>query len=239
MESTTLARPMPATLRLPLAPEARKTARLAMPKAALFDLDGTLIDTMPILADLATDVLAEVFAMPRSLGRELYLTTCGLPFIRQLDSICPGDARNQMASDLFEGRKPARCQTARMTPETRRTLGSLQARGVFIAISSNNGVQNVRSFADASEFPFDLVLAYDGKGLAKGGPHIERCERAFGFSRGQMLFVGDSLHDGEIAEREGIPFVGVAGTFAKDRFTLRFPTAPVVHRIGELPALFA
>jgi phosphoglycolate phosphatase-like HAD superfamily hydrolase len=25
-----------------------------------------------------------------------------------------------------------------------------------------------------------------------------------------MLFIGDSLHDGEIAEREGIPFVGVA-----------------------------
>lgn len=52
-----------------------------------------------------------------------------------------------------------------------------------------------------------------------------------------MLFVGDSLHDGEVAEAEGIPFVGVAGTFSFERFTLRFPHLPVVRRFGDLPGL--
>jgi phosphoglycolate phosphatase-like HAD superfamily hydrolase len=53
-----------------------------------------------------------------------------------------------------------------------------------------------------------------------------------------MLFIGDSLHDGEIAEREGIPFVGLATTFSPERFTLRFPQVPVIRRFSALPNLF-
>jgi phosphoglycolate phosphatase-like HAD superfamily hydrolase len=63
-------------------------------------------------------------------------------------------------------------------------------------------------------------------------------ERVFGVGHAEMLFVGDSLHDGEIATVEGIPFVGVAGTFSKESFTLRFPGLPVVHRFAELLRLF-
>jgi phosphoglycolate phosphatase-like HAD superfamily hydrolase len=235
--------PMDAFARLATAPLAapapleRPRARLALPKALLLDLDGTLIDTMPLLADLATDVLDEVYGMRRSLARELYIASCGLPFIRQLDSICPGDARNRFASDLFEARKPARCRAARMSEGTVAALTRLRARGCRVVVSSNNGVENVEAFAAASRFPFDLVLGYDGS-LAKGRPHMERAEQAFGVTREDMVFVGDSLHDGEIAERESVRFVGVAGTFAKERFQLRFPKHPVIGRLAELPELF-
>ena len=215
------------------------THGLAMPRVLLCDLDGTLVDTMPILADLATDVLESVYGMPRSLGREMYLATSGLPFWRQLEVICPGDARNGGAADRFERAKPERCRAARMAPDTRRVLADLQGRGVEIVVSSNNGVENVESFARASEFPFDLVLGHDGKGFGKGRPHVERAARVFAATRDEMLFVGDSLHDGEIALVEGMPFVGVAGTFAKESFALRFPGLPVVHRFSELLYLFA
>ena len=77
-----------------------------------------------------------------------------------------------------------------------------------------------------------------GNGLAKGKPHVQMVERLFGVGRGEMLFVGDSLHDGEIAHVEGLPFVGVAGTFSKESFLLRFPGLPVVHGFAELLDLF-
>jgi hypothetical protein len=60
-------------------------APLPLPKVLLCDLDGTLIDSMPALAELATEVMEEVFAMPGALARELYLATCGLPFFQQLE----------------------------------------------------------------------------------------------------------------------------------------------------------
>jgi phosphoglycolate phosphatase-like HAD superfamily hydrolase len=210
---------------------------LALPKVLLCDLDGTLIDTMPVLADLATEVMVGMYGIPKVLGRELYLATCGLPFIKQLADIFPGDARNQAASDLFEGAKPARCDSARMPADTEAALVELRRRGVRIAVSSNNGRRNVETFAAHAAFPFDLVMGY-GDGLAKGRPHIEACERTFGVDRSEMLFIGDSLHDGEIALVEGLPFVGVAGTFSKESFQLRFPSVPVVHRFAELLDLF-
>lgn len=212
------------------------TSGLPTPKVLLCDLDGTLIDSMPTLGDLATDVMGEVYGTPRVLARELYVATCGLPFIRQLESIFPGDARNRGASDLFEGRKPERCDQIRMAPDVERALTELKGRGVAIVVSSNNGVQNVATFARNAGFAFDLVLGF-GDGLAKGKPHIDRAAATFGVSRSEMLFVGDSLHDGEVAEAEGIPFVGLAGTFSYERFTLRFPHLPVMRRFAELPTL--
>jgi phosphoglycolate phosphatase len=238
MDLQALARNNLVTVPVP-APAAPARHLLPLPRLLLCDLDGTLVDTMPILADLATDVLQEIYGLPRKLGRDMYLSTSGLPFIRQLDFICPGDARNPEASARFESRKPARCSSARMTADTRRTLADLQRRGTRIVVSSNNGTANVDSFAAASGFPFDLVLGYDGNGLAKGGPHIDRATEVFGLARADMLFVGDSLHDGEIADREGLSFVGVTGTFSRERFALRFPGTPVVDRLADITALLA
>jgi phosphoglycolate phosphatase-like HAD superfamily hydrolase len=215
----------------------RTASALALPKVLLCDLDGTLIDTMPILADLATEVMVGMYGVPRTLAREFYLATCGLPFIAQLEDIFPGDARNQAASDLFESGKPARCNSARMPADTRVALIELRRRGVRIAVSSNNGRENVEAFASTADFAFDLVMGY-GNGLSKGRPHVQMVERVFGVGCGEMLFVGDSLHDGEIAHVEGLPFVGVAGTFSKESFLLRFPGQPVVHRFAELLGLF-
>jgi phosphoglycolate phosphatase-like HAD superfamily hydrolase len=112
----------------------------------------------------------------------------------------------------------------------------MKARGIAIVVSSNNGTENVDAFARNAGFPFDLVLGFGG-GLAKGGPHIKRAEAQFGVGRSEMLFIGDSLHDGEVAERESVHFVGLAGTFSFERFALRFPHLPIIRRFGELPDL--
>jgi phosphoglycolate phosphatase-like HAD superfamily hydrolase len=181
--------------------------------------------------------MVEVYGTPAVLARELYLATCGLPFAAQLQEIYPGDPRNEGASQTFESRKPARCSAIAMASDTRRVLESLRKNGVKIVVSSNNGVENVRTFARASQFDFDLTLGFGG-GLAKGRPHFDATSRFFGLDRKEMMFVGDSLHDGEIAEREGVPFVALATTFSPERFMLRFPHVPVLRRFSALPELF-
>lgn len=220
-----------------LAGRAVEPERLRLPRVMLCDLDGTLIDSMPTLADLATEVMGQSHGTPAALARELYIATCGLPFFRQLEAVFPGDPRNAEAARSFEAGKPERCNRIRMSAEVVRALEEMRSRGVLVAVSSNNGSENVAAFAASAGFVFDLVLGF-GDGLSKGRPHIERAEAVFGFDRAQMLFVGDSLHDGEIAEREGLDFVGVAGTFSRERFALRFPETPVVKRFSELPRLF-
>jgi phosphoglycolate phosphatase-like HAD superfamily hydrolase len=226
------------SLRPAALPEGAATSQaLPLPKVLLCDLDGTLIDSMPALAQLATEVIEARYGTPRVLARELYLATCGLPFVKQLEEMFPGDPRNAAASAEFEGRKPALCGSIRMSAETQRALEQLRKLGVRIGVSSNNGIENVAAFARGSSFAFDLVLGY-GDGSAKGQPHLDTASRVFSVGRQQMLFVGDSLHDGEIAEREGVPFVGLATTFSLERFMLRFPLFPVVRKFAALPSLF-
>src|SRR5215469_6467607 len=75
---------------------------LPLPRVVLCDLDGTLIDSMPTLAEIAAEVMEEVYETTAPLARELYLATCGLPFFAQLEEIYPGDPRNARASSMFE-----------------------------------------------------------------------------------------------------------------------------------------
>ena len=171
--------------------------------------------------------------MPRILARELYLATCGLPFDKQLEEIFPEDPRNADASAEFEGRKPALCGAIRMPAETRRALQEMRDLGVRIAVSSNNGIENVNAFARDAGFKFDLVLGY-GDGLAKGRAHLDATPREFGAARQEMLFVGDSLHDGEIAEREGHPV-----RRRRDDVLARAVRAALPVRAGDSPLLGA
>src|SRR5260221_14050443 len=116
----------------------RALAPLPVPRVLLCDLDGTLIDSMPTLADLATEVMESTYGTPRILGRELYLATCGLPFVKQIEEIYPGDPRNAGASELFERRNLAPSRRIPMPSETLRSPDPLKGMGVRLAVSSNN-----------------------------------------------------------------------------------------------------
>ena len=188
------------------------------PRAVVFDLDGTLVDTMPILADLASSVMSERFGITRERARELYLSTCGIPFADQLEAIYPEDPRNAEAADTFESAKPARCGDARMSRDTVAVLDRLRRRGLFLAISSNNGSDNVDRFVEENGYPFEMALGY-GAGLRKGEPHFDRLCEAFDLGR----------HD--------LVFVGVTGTFSREQFALlHHPAQRVINRLTELPA---
>lgn len=210
---------------------------LPLPEALVCDLDGTLVDTMPILADIAQENMHATYGTPIDVARERYLGTCGIPFRQQLEVIYPGDTRNDGCAARFEAAKPARCGQAQMLPATLAALRSLARRGVRVVVSSNNGIENVELFARVNPFPFSLLCGF-GDGMHKGKPHFDRIERELGIPRHAMLFTGDSLHDGDIAKAEGVPFVGVATTFAREAFAAKFPQYRCVRAFGELAALF-
>ena len=177
--------------------------------------------------------MEEVFAMPRVLGTRAVPRDLRAPLRAAARGDLPGDPRNAGAAATFEARKPARCNAIPLPSDTRAALERMRQAGVRIVVSSNNGTENVDAFARNAGFPFDLVLGF-GDGLAKGKPHLDACSRAFGLDRQEMLFIGDSLHDGEIAEREGIPFVGLATTFAPGALRAAIPArsrSPQVRRL--------
>jgi phosphoglycolate phosphatase len=209
-------------------------------EAVMFDLDGTLVDTMGGFADLAAEVMAARHGDPYDVARRRYLETSGIPFCKQLEVMHPGHPQNQAASDEFEQRKLAVAESTDMDPDTVRGLHGLRALGLKLIVSSNTGQLVVDEFVRREAFPFDLALGFDPAiGLAKGEPHVVRVCEALGVARARILFVGDSLKDGELARASGVAFVGRLGTFRADDFRRLDPDARTVGNVVELPALLA
>jgi phosphoglycolate phosphatase-like HAD superfamily hydrolase len=204
----------------------------------MFDLDGTLVDTMGAFADLAADVMSTRHGYDRKRARERYLETSGIPFHQQLEVILPGDARNAAASAEFEERKRAVCDATMMDRQTLEGLAGLRALGFKLIVSSNTGQEFVDDFAHREPFAFDLALGFDAaRKLAKGRPHVDHACSVFGLDSSNLVFCGDSLKDAELAEACGVAFVGRLGTFTLADFRRRDPKAVAVSNVIELPAL--
>jgi phosphoglycolate phosphatase len=203
----------------------------------LFDLDGTLIDTMQAFADVAASVMNEVHDLEWSAAREAYLATSGIPFFQQLALIMPGDPRNAEAVEAFERRKLEATVDVEASESTIVALRRLGMRGIRVAVSSNNFQDQVDKFVAGCRAPFDLALGF-GDGLAKGMPHFDRACRQFDCTRDEIVFVGDSLADAALAVDAGVRFVGRLGTFGVDQFRAVVPHAALIDEIDELLGLF-
>lgn len=230
-------RPLKATggAALKRAPAARPT--LATPRAVLFDLDGTLIDTMQVFADVAADVMVKHHADDFARARAAYLTTSGIPFFQQLEVIHPGDARNAAAAAEFEDRKIAATDDVGASDMTLASLVQLRRLGIATAVSSNNFQDQVDKFIARCPVTLDLALGF-GNGLAKGDGHFTRACEVFNCTRDDLVFVGDSIADAELARRGNVRFVARLGTFDARAFADVVPEAPAVDELSELVRLF-
>lgn len=204
-------------------------------RAVLFDFDGTLVDTMGEFADLAAELIAGAHGWTVAEGRAAYLRTSGIPFFQQLEVLFPGDPGNGALMDAFEGGKLRFYEGKGLLPDVGPAVAALQARGVRAIVSSNNYGPVVERFLATQAPAFDLVLGF-GDGLAKGEPHFARALAAFGLDRGELVFVGDSVRDAELAREAGVAFVGRRGTVAPEAFDARFGRGafPLVDGLDEL-----
>jgi len=221
----------------PSARERPPARTLATPVAVLFDLDGTLIDTMQAFADVAADVMVQHHGLDRTAARAAYLTTSGIPFFKQLEVIAPGDPRNAAAATQFEREKLIATAGVEADPPTVAALEALRARGIRLAVCSNNFQDQVDLFVARCPVRFDLALGF-GNGLAKGAPHFDRACAAFGCARADLVFCGDSVADAELANAAGVRFVARLGTFAAPAFSEVAPDAPAITEIADLLELF-
>jgi len=218
----------------PLAPVAE---RLKCIRAVLFDLDGTLVDTVELIRvsfRRATEaVLGE--AMPD----ELTMANVGQPLHTQFEELVPGRA-DELVRVYREFNQALHDELIRDYPGTPAILRDIAESGLPMGVVTSKGTEGARR--DLAHFGltdfFEVVISADDVPIHKPDPYPLRfAAAALGVPLEYCVYVGDSPHDMSAAiSGNAIAVAALWGAFAEN--DVLAPGPPFALRdIGELPGL--
>jgi phosphoglycolate phosphatase-like HAD superfamily hydrolase/phosphatidylglycerophosphate synthase len=189
--------------------------------AVVFDLDGTVADTMPFLTSVAIEVLGRHYGLDPDEARRRYLETVGLDFAGQLEELFPGHPGNAPAATEFEARKREGVLACPLLPDVAPTLEFLECRAVKRFLCSSTTAELVAAYLEHHGLHgrFDDCLGYR-PGFGKDRQVAVLLDR-HQLEPTQVLFVGDVPRDHELVERTGVRFVGIRRLFGKAEFRRR------------------
>ena len=187
-------------------------------QAYFFDLDGTLVETAPEIADAVNDTLC-YFDRPEVsqqqvndwIGhgtKELLIQALASVTHAPVASVRTGHDLQQ-ALPIFDRYYQARCGTrSHLYPHVREVLAALRARGCKLAVVTNKEgryTDTVLRVHDLHE-AFDVVVSGDSFPFKKPDPtSVVDCLSRWGLKASQALFVGDSSIDAATARNAGVP----------------------------------
>ncbi|HIW54752.1 MAG TPA: HAD family hydrolase [Candidatus Ruthenibacterium merdigallinarum] len=168
-----------------------------MYKAVLFDLDGTLLDTLQDLADAANHTLRALGLPEHARGEYRRMVGNGIPKLieRMLPAQSRGPASQALALEMFRRRYAAHSEDATIPyPGIPALLQTLRAAGVQLGVVSNKDDALARQVVE-HYFPgvFDAVAGRRDGVAAKPDPTlVNEMREGFGRAEGETLYVGDS-----------------------------------------------
>ncbi len=207
-----------------------------MTQAFIFDLDGTLLDTLTSLADSYNRIL-ETFGYPTH-HEDAYRYFIGDGLRACVERCLPAEVQTQrLIQDFMTAQQQDYEQTwhtARPYPGISELIDSLAATTTPLAVLSNKNHAFTQKCIDHF-FPgrFDVVQGYTGEFPHKPDPAVAFavCKR-LGHAPGDVVFVGDTATDIRTAVACGNKSVGVLWGF-RDADEL---TAAGADRLIETPA---
>lgn len=179
-----------------------------MKPPVVFDLDGTLIDSLPNITAAANALLAGEGLpplTPAQIGR--YVGFGEQIFLRRLieDTALPADAFDALMPKFIGHYKTVARNTV-MFDGAREALRALAGQGVALGLCTNKPTAALVPVLQTTDLAraFNVVVA--GDTLRTRKPDPAPLLHAFERLGGPGLYVGDNEVDAETAERAGIPF---------------------------------
>ena len=212
-------------------------------KAFVFDLDGTLLDTLPDLVVLTNEIMARCGCPPHTYDEVLsYIGNGAAALLRRA---LPDDAPEELISqavglwhDLYDVYGHAQTEPFPGIPET---LVQLKARGVRLGVLSNKFDAAARGVVE-KHLPgiFDLVRGEGPDVPRKPNPKgLLDMLRDFGVTPGQTAFVGDSPPDMQTAVAAGAFPVGVTWGYKPAEALIDSGAVVLVDSPTELARIFS
>jgi phosphoglycolate phosphatase-like HAD superfamily hydrolase len=217
-------------------PEPRRLPR----GVVVFDLDGTILDDLNHISEVAADVMSKAFGTPVDEARIHYLATTGMPFEAQLAQLypdVPADERHKVALRFHQRKATEAYGTAHPFPEIPRVIKRLSNEKWTLVISTGaeKEIAELLLEREGIRYWFEAVL---GAGQGTKREHLAEYRRRF--PDVPIFLVGDSRFDMEAAASvPGVTALGRAsslpGWSLNPKDLQQWGAVWADHSLSELP----
>jgi phosphoglycolate phosphatase len=219
---------------------------MPLPRAIVFDLDGTLIDSRHDYAEMkrrAIEVLSDAGVPardPDEAGPIWEIRLRGMEHLlmngateerwREVDALVT-DALNEVELSALEDAMPM--------PGAAETLRDILCRGVRIGVATRSHREyalEALSRSDLSRY-VEVILARDDVERPKPDPrHLLQAVTALDAGPGEAVFVGDTTTDQSTARKAGVPFIGIPRNETWARRMEEDGYGVLLNSLREIPA---
>jgi pyrophosphatase PpaX len=212
---------------------------MSRPLALLFDLDGTLLDSISLLLACMKHAFSD-FPARKPTDAE-WIAGIGTPLGQQLDDYArSAEERDALTLRYRTFQRTHHDEYTSCFDGTLETIRSLREKGHPMGIvtsKSNELMQRGLDFVGLTPF-MDVLVGLDSTHIHKPHPYpVHFALEKLGYEPQEAAFIGDSPHDMEAGRAAGvITIAALWGPFTREMLQ---PTAPdyFIERITELPNL--
>lgn len=203
------------------APAADAARKLFSPKAIFFDLDGTLVDSVPDLHATLNEVMASYGEPPFTIEAVTRMVGRGVPTLierafAQLGKDIDPASRDKAVARFEAIYKPRATELTTLMPGATGLINELVERGIPMGVVTNKFAEGTGivlahfGFADA----MSVVVGGDAGPARKPAPDLIllACQK-LAVAPGDCLYVGDSDNDVGAAKAAGMPVVILEGGY--------------------------
>jgi pyrophosphatase PpaX len=206
-------------------------------RALLFDLDGTLIDTVALILSSFRHATNEVLGA--ALPDEVLMQNVGVPLAIQMREFAPEHA-DELLRVYREHNSRIHDDMVAEYPGTRETLERMASRGFPMGVVTSKGTPMARRGLDAfglGDF-FEVLVTSDDVDIYKPDPYpLRYAAELIGIPVEECLYLGDSPHDMSAALAAGsVSVAALWGAFGPEAVLQPGPEY-ALGSIRELPVM--
>lgn len=210
-------------------------------KLAIFDCDGTLVDSQhSIVRAMTAGFHAASLPAP---SREDILSIVGLPLRQCVEVLLPQgsdaqiDAIAHAYSTSYREHRESGKDEPPLYPHTREILETLHEKGVLLAIAtgkSRRGLQHTMKVHQLEALFVDTKTADDGPGKPNPDILLDLCTD-FQVAPHEAVMIGDTTFDIEMAAHAKMPSIGVRWGYHSTEKLRGAGAYAILERWEELP----
>jgi len=210
--------------------------------AVIFDLDGTLTDSLADLADATNHALVKFGLPEKSLTQYKKMIGNGLRIMisRAMEDVNP-EILDDVIAEMKRKYRQICLNKTKLYKGIQETIAQLKDQRVKLAVLTNKDQDMAKKIITHffTEDVFDKIVGTTGSEPPKPGTAaVKAIAESFGLANDQFLFVGDSSVDMDTAVAAGITAVGVSWGFRDVTELTAHGADKIIYQPNEILAFF-